>query len=102
MLVENGKKKVNRSVYVVYSVAGVIMKNKKLCKSCKYHAVLGHGVGVACLRIIHTNDACIKNGVDRRGDDPESCLVMESGKRIIGKPKDPEWQTWTYGKYRSV
>ena len=77
------------------------MRNKKLCKNCKYHAVIGQGSEIVCLRIVHKNEACVKNGADRRGDDPDVCLLMEEGDRIKDKPKDPEWQTWTYGKYRN-
>ena len=77
-------------------------QSKQLCMKCKYHGFLGHtGAGqqdIVCLRILVKREACVdKDGVDRRGDDPESCKLFMPGKRIRGKLCTPE--SWKYEKF---
>ena len=47
-----------------------------------------------------THESCIgRNGKDKRGDDPDHCLLMEKGDKIQVKPKSPDWANWGHDKY---
>lgn len=59
------------------------MFNKDKCKKCKYHAKVN--CMITCDYAIKSdNGACIKRkgkyNVDTRGNDPNNCLLYESGK----------------------
>lgn len=45
--------------------------------------------------------AITREGVDRRGTDPDNCLLFSPGK---GKRpmKDPNWVTWRDNKYGKI
>lgn len=59
------------------------MFNKAKCKKCKYH---GRGFsGVVCYYSVYNNRACLyrdgKEVKDRRGQDPNECLLFEKGEQ---------------------
>lgn len=73
------------------------MYNKNICTLCKYHGYFGAkdigGNNLCCdYAILARSGTCTKkygkNGetFDRRGNDPDKCLLFESGEKIIGKP----------------
>lgn len=59
------------------------MFNKAKCKKCKYH---GRGFsGVVCYYSVYKNKSCLyrdgKEVKDRRGRDPNECLLFEKGEQ---------------------
>lgn len=64
------------------------MKNKELCKMCKYAGTVGSRCGdslsITCDYGLITKQAAI----GRRGNDPDKCLLFEKGERI--ERREPE------------
>lgn len=64
------------------------MKNKELCKRCKYSGTVGSRCGddgsISCDYAIIAKQSAI----GKRGDDPDKCLLFEEGERI--ERKKPE------------
>ena len=64
------------------------MFNKKKCNKCKWHGALnGNGsAGVFCYYSGHHRESCLyregKKIKDKRGNDPEHCLLFEKGRSI--------------------
>ena len=67
------------------------MKNKELCKKCKYRGTIGSRDSsidsIVCdYAATSKNGTCLKNhkgkAVDRRGRDPEKCLLFEEGEAL--------------------
>ena len=78
-------------------------RNKKLCELCIYHGYLGHNgpnQETISLRSQFTYESCIgRDGKDKRGDDPDKCLLMVKGEQLQVKPKTPDWSNWGRDKY---
>lgn len=67
------------------------MKNKELCKKCKYHGTMGNrGKGerdICCDYAATANDGtCLKKVagkvIDRRGNNYNTCLLFEKGEAL--------------------
>lgn len=68
------------------------MKNKELCKKCKYRGTIGartgNGEDITCDYFATSNEkrtCLVKGGADvkdRRGDDFNNCLLYEEGEQI--------------------
>ena len=68
------------------------MKNKELCKKCKYRGTIGSRTGaredITCDYFTTSDErrtCLVKGGVDvkdRRGDDFNNCLLYEEGEQI--------------------
>lgn len=61
------------------------MKNKELCKMCKYTGTVGSRCGdhmsITCDYGILTKSSAL----GKRGDNPNECLLFEKGERIERK-----------------
>nr|DAS37244.1 MAG TPA: hypothetical protein [Caudoviricetes sp.] len=61
------------------------MYNKAKCKKCKYHGKLS-SIGAYCYYSVIKNEACLyrkgKETIDRRGGDPNNCLLYEKGDKV--------------------
>ena len=74
------------------------MHNKKKCVRCKYHGFFGSrsygtseetfGRTMICEYAKITNKTCLYSDhgkvLDRRGTDPDNCLLFERGERVAG------------------
>lgn len=72
------------------------MYDKKKCKSCRWHGYFGAkdqgGNNICCdYGILARQGTCLRkigqNGetIDRRGNDPDNCLLYEKGERHFNK-----------------
>lgn len=63
----------------------VVPRRLTLCPSCRFRTEIS-GTGLACYRgPIAGETNLIRNGGDRRGDDPEKCLKYEEGEKKQSK-----------------
>jgi hypothetical protein len=69
------------------------MKNKELCKMCKYAGTVGSRCGdslsITCDYGLITKQAAI----GRRGNDPDKCLLFEKGERIERRQPEKIYKT---------
>ena len=79
--------------------------NKQKCKRCKYHGYIGHNgpqQSIACLRCLFVHEGCLNyDGTDKRGDDPEKCLLFEEGEALKNIPAMPDFASWKNDYYKT-
>ena len=77
--------------------------NKELCKKCKFHGYMGHNgpsQEIACFRNLFKHESCKdRYGNDKRGDDPDNCLLFEAGKKLRHQMRTPDWTNWNKDGY---
>ncbi len=60
--------------------------NKKVCEKCKYRGVFIGNKSIHCYYAGLTSETCLKlvdkKVIDRRGNDPNNCLLFEEGEAM--------------------